>query len=239
METPEEPRIVLTREQLDESTAQRYWIHAAEYGIEYYIAGRYATYAYLTPICSNLLHHSIEMLLKSALAYEASWKYIRSFRNFPGSGHDIRVLWWKFLHRPKLKGEGKHLPDYEPDATVLLTMYGKLIEELHQWENVRYPEKLIVDGGAFNVSSILDLQPHEMTTGGNPYMTRYQLVLPQIDRLVTYLFKETHLNPNFTSRWNQYAAAYLWLHNGAPPIPQPTAANVIAQSPPERAQDAS
>jgi hypothetical protein len=59
------------------------------------------------------------------------------------------------------------------------------------------------------------------------YIERYQLILPQIGRLVTYLFTYSRLNAEATRHWNQHAAAYLWLHNGAPPLPQPAAANDI------------
>jgi hypothetical protein len=42
------------------------WLFLAS-GADYYISGRYAVFAQLSPVCANLLHHAIEMFMKAAL----------------------------------------------------------------------------------------------------------------------------------------------------------------------------
>ena len=45
--------IKLTQEQMDESFRERYWAFAIRYGLQYYVAGRFATANRFTPICAN------------------------------------------------------------------------------------------------------------------------------------------------------------------------------------------
>ncbi len=210
-----------TPEQRDRSSAQAYWLHAAEYGFHYYLAGRYTTHGHMVPVCGNLMHHAVEMLIKSALAREMTWAQIQELGAWPPKGyrHNIRLLWQAFKDRP------------EAD-TSLLWVFDEVIGWLHKWEDIRYPETLVRIGGLINISPIVDLQPHEMTHTAAPPDTQrdpllppwdppeeFRLILPQVDRLVTAILVAAQVNPEaLRNRLNHHGAAYLWLHNTAPPI---------------------
>jgi hypothetical protein len=56
------------------------------YGFQYYLAGRFAVIAQLSPVAANLLHHAIETLLKSELLHLEE-KQRRDM------GHDLTKLW--------------------------------------------------------------------------------------------------------------------------------------------------
>ncbi len=47
--------IKLTQEQMDKSFRESYWAFAIRYGLQYYVAGRFATANRFTPVCANLL----------------------------------------------------------------------------------------------------------------------------------------------------------------------------------------
>jgi hypothetical protein len=56
------------------------------YGFQYYVAGRFAVIAQLSPVAANLLHHAIEMLLKGELAHLDE-------KQRKDMGHDLTKLW--------------------------------------------------------------------------------------------------------------------------------------------------
>jgi hypothetical protein len=57
--------ITLTQNQKDESMREGYWSHAIRYGLEYCVTGRFATAHQFTPVGANILHHAVELLLKT------------------------------------------------------------------------------------------------------------------------------------------------------------------------------
>jgi hypothetical protein len=50
--------ISLTQEQKDASMREDYWSHAIRYGLEYYVAGRFAFAHHFTPVGANILRTS-------------------------------------------------------------------------------------------------------------------------------------------------------------------------------------
>ena len=76
--------IRLTQEQMDESFRQSYWAFAIRYGLQYYVAGRFATANRFTPVCANLLHHAVELLLKACLSSDDSLQTIEKYGHAKG-----------------------------------------------------------------------------------------------------------------------------------------------------------
>ena len=98
------------------------WVFLLNSGVNYYVAGRYALFARLTPTAGNLLHHAIEMFLKGALGKTGK------------SLEELEELRYKL---PKIWNEFKtNFPEHSLDA------FDPLICELHKFEEIRYPDVL-------------------------------------------------------------------------------------------------
>jgi hypothetical protein len=88
--------------------------------IQYYIAGRSATFAFSLPVAGNLFHHTVEMLLKFLLI-QNSYSADQLKNKF---GHDLNKLWLKvksILKDPALE------------------KFDELISGLNAFEDLRYP----------------------------------------------------------------------------------------------------
>ncbi|MCI0370852.1 MAG: hypothetical protein L0214_05610, partial [candidate division NC10 bacterium] len=99
-------------------------------GVQYYVAGRSAALARLIPVSANLLHHAVEMILKGAISAHATPEKVRSH------GHRLPEVWATF----KEHYEDGQLGEFDP-----------LITQLHAFEEIRYPDKIIRDGAAMSV----------------------------------------------------------------------------------------
>ena len=62
--------------------------HLFATGLEYYVAGRCAARYHLSRVAGNILHHAIEMLLKSELAKQAGLDELKS-----KYGHKLNKMW--------------------------------------------------------------------------------------------------------------------------------------------------
>ncbi len=109
-----------------------------ERGLEYYISGRYAVFSGLTSVAGNLLHHAIEMLLKGNLSSHFRLDELRS--NFQ---HDIKKLWKEFKTR----------------SSASLSEFYNVISDLSKFEEIRYPDKSLIDGLALSISPTQDTRP--------------------------------------------------------------------------------
>ena len=193
-------RVATTQKQRDESFRGWYPLHAAEYALQYYVTGRYAVAAQFSPISASLLHHAVELLLKACLSRGDSADVIRQYgsRN-RGYGHRLATLWTEFTRR-------------NPD--VGMGQYATVIEALDHFEDIRYPETLVQDGGMITIG-MYEVEPPV----GTPQNDRtYMLMLPQIDRLVAQLFQATGLNHEAFRQMLQreHANTYLFLLNATP-----------------------
>ena len=222
MDIPEEFRDKRPQAEKDRSTASRYWMHAVEYGLHYYLAGRYSMFARLTPTCGNQMHHAVELLLKACLAREDDWQQILSYGQ--SYGHDLEKLWGEFKKR-------------NPEPA--LDEFDDVIKGLNKFEDIRDPEDLI-QGGAMLSVGLYEVPPehragHVEGSGGNlvtPEERRFHLELPRVDRLVQTLFKASDYNPEVLSFLREpHAVDYHWLHNGAPLMPKPTPEATVVQGP--------
>jgi hypothetical protein len=171
--------IVLTQEQKDHSMREGYWDHAIRYGLEYYVAGRFATAQQFTPVSANILHHAVELLLKACLAHDDPLEKILEYRHRKkGYGHDIVKLWREFKARQSVPVSA----EFDP-----------IIEGLHAFEDIRYPETLIREGATISIG-IFEVENPILRNGQVP-PDLYVLMLPQIDRLMGLLFDASGANP--------------------------------------------
>ncbi len=171
--------IRLTQAQMDESFRGHYWRSAIRYGLQYYVAGRFATANRFTPVCANLLHHAVELLLKACLSIDDSVETINKYHFKSLYGHDIRLLWGAFKKR---------------QPTPVPTEFDAIVAALHDFEDIRYPEELIRNGAMININIFVE---EPTRANGQEPERSYNLTLPQIDRLMGLLFKASNGDPTF------------------------------------------
>jgi hypothetical protein len=93
--------------------------------VHYYVAGRYAMFAGLNPTAANLLHHAVEMAFKAALSKKGMT--LAALRKL---NHNLLDIWAEFKTQ---HGGG-------------LDKFDKVITELHKYEEIRYPDKIVAHG---------------------------------------------------------------------------------------------
>jgi hypothetical protein len=71
--------------------------------------------------------------------------------------------------------------------------FDAIVEGLHAFEAIRYPEKLIETGATIFVD-IFDVEEPVLSRNQGPE-PMYRLKLPQIDSLMALLFGASHANP--------------------------------------------
>jgi hypothetical protein len=167
----------LTQEQLDESFRQRYWQLAIRYGLQYYVAGRFATANRFTPVCANLLHHAVELLLKGCLSYDDSRPTIEKYGHKDVYGHNILLLWGAFKTR---------------QPAPVPVEFDAIVAALHAFEELRYPEQLIRDGAIIRINPLVE---EPIPADRQERERSYNLALPAIDRLMGLLFNASNANP--------------------------------------------
>ena len=169
----------LTQQELDESERQSYWCHAIECGLDYYVAGRFATAHRFIPVSANILHHAVELLLKACLAKDDPLEKIREYGHVKrGYGHDIVRLWQEFKTR---------------QLAPVAAEFDAIIEGLNAFEDIRYPETLIREGATISIG-VFEVDDPIRSNGQIPEKL-YVLMLPQIDRLMGLLFAASGANP--------------------------------------------
>jgi len=147
-----------------------HWL-AAEFGIQYYLAARSAVAAAFNPVCGSIAHHAIEMLLKSCLAKDDSGDQIAEYRKT--YGHKLGALWKVFRSR------NQHL-NLDPEFDLI-------IEELNKWDEIRYPDQLVLEGGHLDIGFV------EPPSSGGQH-PRFKLYLPALERLASVLIKATGIS---------------------------------------------
>jgi hypothetical protein len=171
--------IRLTQEQMDESFRDSYWQFAIRFGLQYYVAGRFATAHRFTPVCANLLHHAVELLLKACLSRDDSRETIENYGQKKVYGHDILLLWDAFKKR---------------QPTPIPTEFDVIVAALHDFEDIRYPEELIRNGAIISINPFVE---EPIRADAQIAERSYNLSLPPIDRLMGLLFTASHANPPF------------------------------------------
>ncbi len=139
----------------------------------YYVSGRYAALSRLAPVAGNLLHHAVEMYLKGALSPSLDQQGLRDL------GHNLRRTWREFKA-------------VFNDAA--LDVFDSAITELHKFERIRYPDRIVEEGMAYQFV-VLRAQVPAPEQGAR--VPAYTLVLEDVDELVGILFEKARLNPGF------------------------------------------
>jgi len=150
-------------------------------GSQYYVVGRFSVLTGQTPVAGNLLHHTIEMFLKGALSKSMSLKELKN-----KLGHELMKTWIEFKQRANEPG---------------LDRFDKTVDQLSQFESIRYPDKTLQSGAAikFDVtrSAALDMARSASALGSTKVMTvpEYSLCLEDIDEMVAAIFRIASRNP--------------------------------------------
>lgn len=166
-------------------------------GFQYYVAGRYAFAAKLSPVCGNLFHHAIEMFIKGChfpdgmekTEVESKLKELGS-RKF---SHKLIPLWNSF----KILTNG-------PISS--LAAFDQAIEELQKFHEIRYPDKFLKKGIVITIGMRKFPNPGFRARGADVY----SLWVEDLDRLVKFIFKAASINPKyFTKPGNEHFLKYL------------------------------
>jgi hypothetical protein len=156
-------------------------------GCQYYIAGRYAAFAWLNPVVGNLLHHAIEMYLKGTLSIMKTTAELKKL------GHHLPSLWREFKAQIG-------------DAS--LDRFDGPISTLHDFEEIRYPEP-VLEKGMLSTIEIIKEKSGETGGGQSTKMPQYKLCVQEIDELVAAIFVAASRNPKAFSRFSDHAKQYL------------------------------
>jgi hypothetical protein len=159
-----------TRGQIVSDAVDLFFVNACQY----YTAGRYAAFAALNPVVGNLLHHGIEHFLKGALCKTKSLSELKRL------GHNLPSIWAAFKTQT---------------SDPALNQYDGVILTLHEFEEIRYPDPIVVNGMqcVINITKV----GASMTSGtsAGPMPPLYQICLEEIDELVGAIFKAASRNP--------------------------------------------
>jgi hypothetical protein len=161
----------MTRPEIDR---YRYAVEATRLGVQYYVAGRFSLVAHLIPVAANLLHHALEMLLKAAIAQRRGLEGLHR-------KHHLPTLWRTF---------GKTFPHDDNAALV------KVIQDLHAFEHIRYPQDMIREGSAITFSFEDANAPISRGEGEPLEVPQYSLAVGAIDKLVRHIVSIGSLNPD-------------------------------------------
>jgi hypothetical protein len=110
----------------EKQRAERLRAEYINYGFQYYMLGRCAVAAWAHPVAGNQFHHAIEMLLKGGLCAHTTEDERINMR------HRLPRIWKAFK---------KH---YDPSNQ--LARFDALVRNLHKYESIRYPERIVQRG---------------------------------------------------------------------------------------------
>jgi hypothetical protein len=151
-----------------------YDLHAVRFvqnACQYYATARFAMHAQCFPVCGNLFHHAVEMILKAALARRG-----RKLAELQDMRHSLKKLWRAFKE------------DYDdPD----LKRHDKTVSSLDKFEAIRYPDLKHTIGmtGDWYGPAL------KITTRAFRTPRQYAIVVSDIDDLFVHVFKMTSWNP--------------------------------------------
>jgi hypothetical protein len=158
-----------------------------ELGFQYYIVARFAASegATLSPVVGNLFHHAVEMLLKGALTDRTDEAERRRW------SHNLQAAWQKFKTEI---------------GNASLSSFDLIISELHKFESIRYPERIISQG----MTCTVGFGKETPTTGAPRTKTRYHIFVGDMDALVKAIVVADGINPAFfTTKYQRHARKYL------------------------------
>jgi hypothetical protein len=143
-------------------------------GVQYYVVARYSAFAWFHPVSGNLFHHAIEMFLKG---YLCSGKSLDELKKL---GHRLCSLWVCFKQEVAEPG---------------LDRFDQTVTDLDKFESIRYPDR-IVSLGMRSFISITHRHADLDESQARPE-PKYQVVVKEIDELVSVIFEKASVNPRF------------------------------------------
>jgi hypothetical protein len=145
-------------------------------GYEYYVVGRFGFFANVLGVAGNILHHSVEMLLKGSLATKLPLNKLEQFK------HNLPKLWTAFIKA-------------NPKAVVPPGLEG-VIQGLHQFESIRYPD-LAVTRGVAVAASVRRASRGRIGGALGRRAVKLALSLEDVDKVVGAIFAVSEINPSF------------------------------------------
>jgi hypothetical protein len=146
-----------------------------QWATQYYVAGRLAARAGLIPVYGNLLHHAVEMYLKTALVGLVSPEKMRS-REY---GHNLEWLWQRCK---------------EKEADPALDRFDATIHALHEFEELRYPDKIPHS----EIMMAITWRPSDaVMSSGDRKPKQYEVFISDVDGLIIEILDRASLNPEY------------------------------------------
>jgi len=160
---------------------------------QYYVAARFLVHSQRIPVCGNLFHHAVEMLLKGGLAKKRKL----SLSELKKMGHKLKVLW----------------PEYKLDfPNPALKRHDKTISLLDKFEDIRYPDRILASGSGVVVQWFGPLP--SVPVGGPGLKTpQYTIIVSEIDDLVADVFKASSWTPGKFIGTNRFGKQAIRRHN--------------------------
>ena len=141
---------------------------------QYYVSGRYAVFAGLSPVAGNLLHHAVEMYLKGALCEHMTLDQLKSMY------HNLPKIWDCFKAQVAAPG---------------LDIFDALISSLDAFEELRYPDSILSSGMIVKIG--VSRVAGASTEGPARPEPKYEVYLEEVDPLVDKIFASASVNPDF------------------------------------------
>ena len=157
-------------------------------GVQYYITGRHGCLAQQFPVCANLLHHAVELFTKGILCRT------HTIRELHEQNHNLKRTWREFRRQ-------------FPDGN--LERFDGCVAALHKFERLRYPNEELKKGMVGQFVLMRGELMKQESFGAKPSPT-FDLVLEDVDELVSEIFRFAKVNPPFyLSATNPLAKAAL------------------------------
>jgi hypothetical protein len=145
-----------------------YWQSFLDLGAQYYVAARLQFFTQGGAVVGVLAHHAVEMFLKGALCIVVPITDLES-----EFSHSLPKLWTRFKTEKGVSG---------------LVQCDSTIELLHEFEDIRYPDKVL------HFAVLTSLEPVEFPPV--PYLTHtFRFILRDLDALVHCILTNASVDP--------------------------------------------
>lgn len=143
--------------------------------LEYYVAARASLLCRCSLITGNLIHHTVELLLKGQLSKTIPLEDLKDYKKF---GHNLPKLWAPFK---------------AVFPTENLSEFDAMITELEKFEKIRYPDEILARGAQIGLGwgrgkPVTNLTP-------NRPEPEYQMGMGDVDAFFKRLFPLCRMNP--------------------------------------------
>jgi hypothetical protein len=169
--------------------------HLITFSLQYYVAGRWAATSRLHRVAPILLHHAVELILKSALIPPSSLEQLKEDHN-----HQLASLWQAaVLAIPSVKTPTR-------EQTII---------DLDKFEGLRYPDSFVSHGATITVGFLAGENP--VVSGTYPSSGPvYRFNLEDIDELWSGVFLQVANPEAFVQHLSQEAREALTIDNQHP-----------------------